>query len=375
MRDLNEIRQEINEIDEKLTELFRRRMDCARDVAEYKKANDIPILNAEREREVLDRVQERGGEYGLPARLLYTDIMELSRALQHTIVGSGSEMRRQLAEAEELLPTKGVKVAYQGIKGANGHEAAIRLFPDAEKVSCKSFADVFRTVDEGGASFGVLPVENSTAGSVSAVYDLILKHRFYIVGALGLPIDYCLCGLRQSQLSDIERVWTHPQSISQCENYIASHGFEAVPYSNTAVAAREVAREKRLNVAAICSYKACEEYGLKILDDHIQDDNSNMTRFVVISKKLYVPADADKISLCFNLPHVSGSLYSVLCRFNSLGLNLTKIESRPIVGSKFEYLFYLDFTGNVRSESAMRLLSQLSAEMTGFSFLGNYREV
>ena len=375
MRDLNGIRQEINEIDEKLTELFRRRMDCARDVAEYKKANDIPILNAEREREVLDRVQERGGEYGLPARLLYTDIMELSRALQHTIVGSGSELRRQLAEAEELLPTKGVKVAYQGIKGANGHEAAIRLFPDAEKVSCKSFADVFRTVDEGGASFGVLPVENSTAGSVSAVYDLILKHRFYIVGALGLPIDYCLCGLRQSQLSDIERVWTHPQSISQCENYIASHGFEAVPYSNTAVAAREVAREKRLNVAAICSYKACEEYGLKILDDHIQDDNSNMTRFVVISKKLYVPADADKISLCFNLPHVSGSLYSVLCRFNSLGLNLTKIESRPIVGSKFEYLFYLDFTGNVRSESAMRLLSQLSAEMTGFSFLGNYREV
>ncbi len=375
MRDLNEIRQEINEIDEKLTELFRRRMECARDVAEYKKANDLPILNAEREREVLDRVQERGGEYGLPARLLYTDIMELSRALQHTIVGSGSEMRRQLAEAEELLPTKGVKVAYQGIKGANGHEAAIRLFPDAEKVSCKSFADVFRTVDEGGASFGVLPVENSTAGSVSAVYDLILKHRFYIVGALGLPIDYCLCGLRQSQLSDIERVWTHPQSISQCENYIASHGFEAVPYSNTAVAAREVAREKRLNVAAICSYKACEEYGLKILDNHIQDDNSNMTRFVVISKKLYVPADADKISLCFNLPHVSGSLYSVLCRFNSLGLNLTKIESRPIVGSKFEYLFYLDFTGNVRSESAMRLLSQLSAEMTGFSFLGNYREV
>ena len=135
MRDLNEIRQEINEIDEKLTELFRRRMDCARDVAEYKKANDIPILNAEREREVLDRVQERGGEYGLPARLLYTDIMELSRALQHTIVGSGSEMRRQLAEAEELLPTKGVKVAYQGIKGANGHEAAIRLFPDAEKIN------------------------------------------------------------------------------------------------------------------------------------------------------------------------------------------------------------------------------------------------
>ena len=272
------------------------------------------------------------------------------------------------------MPKTGVKVAYQGIKGANGHEAALRLFPEGEVLPYKSFEDVFLAVENGEVSFGVVPVENSTAGSVSAVYDLILKHRFYIVGALDLHIDYCLCGLKQSDFSDIEKVWTHPQSIAQCENYIAKNNFEAVPKANTAFAARDVAEEKRLNVAAICSYKAAEEYGLKILDNHIQDIDKNTTRFIIISKKLYIPAEADKISLCFNLPHVTGSLYSVLCRFNSLGFNLTKIESRPI-GSGFEYLFYLDFTGNVHSEDAVALLCRMSEEMPNFSFLGNYSEL
>lgn len=375
MRDLSEIRKEINEIDEQLIRLFIQRMDCARDVGYYKKEKGIPVLNEGRENEILDKVAEKGGEYGASARLLYSNIMELSRALQHNIVGSGKALKSVIEGAKESLPKKGVKVAYQGIKGANGHEATLRLFPEGEAVNYKTFEDVFEAVDKGEVVFGVLPVENSTAGSVSAVYDLILKHRFYIVGALDMKIDYCLCGLKQSELSDIEKVWTHPQSISQCENYIGRHNFEPTPCANTAVAARDVAREKRLNVAAICSHKACEEYGLKVLDNHIQDNNANTTRFIVISKELYIPADADKISLCFSLPHVSGSLYSVLCRFNSLGFNLTKIESRPIAGSAFEYLFYLDFTGNVHSENAVRLLCQMSEEMPGFSFLGNYSEV
>lgn len=374
MRDLNEIRQEINQIDEKLIKLFKQRMDCAKEVGNYKKLNDIPVLNQNRENEILDAVAEKGGEYGASARLLYSNIMELSRALQHNIVGSGQELKKVIANAEADLPMSGIKVAYQGIKGANGYEATLRLFPKGEPISYKTFEEVFEAVANDEVSYGVLPVENSTAGSVSAVYDLILKHRFYIVGAFDLKIDYCLAGLKQSELGDIEKVWTHPQSISQCENYIGKKDFEATPMSNTAVAARAVAKEKRLNVAAICSYKAAEEYGLKVLDNHIQDNDSNTTRFIVISKKLYIPENADKISLCFSLPHISGSLYSVLCRFNSLGFNLTKIESRPIEGSQFEYLFYLDFTGNVHSENATNLICQLSAEMPNFSFLGNYTE-
>ena len=375
MRDLKEIRKNIDEIDSQLIELFKKRMDCAKEVGIYKQANNIPVLNQDRENQILDDIEKKGGEYGAHSRLLYSNIMELSRALQHNIVGSGKELKALIGCAESELPKENIIVAYQGIKGANGHEATLNIFPKGIAKNYKSFSDVFSAVDSGEASFGVLPVENSSAGSVSAVYDLILQHRFYIVGALDLPIDYCLAGLKQSEFSDIETVWTHPQSLSQCAQYIADHEFNSVPCSNTAVAARDVAKEKRLNVAAICSYKACEEYGLKVLDNHLQDNNSNMTRFIVISKKLYIPKDANKISLCFSLPHVTGSLYSLLCRFNSLGLNLTKIESRPIQGSKFEYLFYLDFSGNVYSENVIELLCQLSSEMPGFSFLGNYNEI
>lgn len=374
MRELGEIRAEIDKIDSQLIELFKKRMDCARDVGLYKKATETPILNTKREQEILDSVEERGGEYGSHARLLFSNIMELSRALQHNIVCSGKELREEILNASSEMKTNDIKVGYQGIKGANGHEATIKLFPNGTAVNYKTFSDVFDAVDKGEVSYGVLPVENSTAGSVSAVYDLILKHRFYIVGALDLPIDYCLGGLAQSEFSDIEKVWSHPQSISQCANYIAKHDFEATPYTNTAIAARDVAKEKRLNVAAICSYKAAEEYGLKILDNHLQDDKGNTTRFIVISKQLYIPENANKISLCFSLPHVTGSLYGLLCRFNSLGLNLTKIESRPMKGKEFEYLFYLDFSGNVHKDNVIDLISQLSEEMPEFSFLGNYCE-
>lgn len=374
MRNLGEIRTDIDRIDNEIIRLFKERMDCAKEVGIYKQANNISVLNQDRENEILDAVEAKGGEYGAHARLLYSNIMELSRALQHNIVGSGKALKAVIANAESTLPSDNIKVGYQGIKGANGHEATIRLFPNGSAVNYKTFADVFEAVDKGEITYGVLPVENSTAGSVSSVYDLILQHRFYIVGALDLPIDYCLAGLRQSEFSDIEKVWSHPQSISQCANYIARNNFDSTPCSNTAIAARDTAVEKRLNVAAICSYKAADEYGLKILDNHIQDNDLNTTRFIVISKNLYIPENANKISLCFSLPHVTGSLYSLLCRFNSLGLNLTKIESRPIKDEGFEYLFYLDFSGNVHSENVIALLSQLSEEMPEFSFLGNYCE-
>lgn len=374
MKDLSEIRVEIDEIDNQLIELFKKRMDCAKAVGYYKKEKNIPVLNTDRENEILDSVAERGGEYGAHARLLYSNIMELSRALQHNIVCSGKALREEITNASSALETENITVGYQGIKGANSHEAALTLFRDADVKNYNSFDEVFDAVDKGEISYGVLPVENSTAGSVSAVYDLILKHRFYIVGALDLSIDHYLCSLKQSELSDIEKVWSHPQALSQCEGYLGKHGLEAIPSANTAVAARDVANEKRLNVAAICPKKAAEEYGLKILDSKIQDSRYNTTRFIVISKKLCITEDANKISLCFSLPHVTGSLYSLLCRFNSLGLNLTKIESRPSTGKDFEYLFYLDFAGNVHSDNVIDLISQLSEEMPEFSFLGNYAE-
>ena len=374
MRDLSDIRADINEIDSELLELFKKRMDCSREVAEYKKLKNIPIINQSRENEILDSVEKNGGEYGAAARMLFSEIMELSRALQHNIIGSGGELKELISSAGALPSADGITVAYQGIKGANSYEAAGRMFPNAVLSGRQTFDDVFDAVDRGEATFGVLPVENSTAGSVSAVYDLILRHRFYIVGALDMRIEHCLAALRQSVMEDIEIVWSHPQALSQCADYISSHGLTAVPKANTAVAARDAAAEKRLNVAAICTPEAAREYGLQILRTGLQDDPFNTTRFIVISKRLYIAPDANKISLCFVLPHVKGSLYGMLCRFNSLGLNLTKIESRPSKGRDFEYLFYLDFTGSVRSESVTDLLDRLSGEMPEFSFLGNYRE-
>ena len=374
MRELSEIRVEIDEIDNQMLDLFKRRMDCAREVGCYKKEKGLPILNRQREDEILADVQEKGGAYGTAARMLFADIMELSRALQYNIIGSGQALREEILHAREMPPTDDITVAYQGIKGANSFEAAQALFPDAVLSERKTFEDVFDAVDRDEAAFGVLPVENSTAGSVSAVYDLILKHRFYIVGALDRRIEHCLAGLRQSTLEDIEIVWSHPQALSQCAHYLEQRRLTAVSKANTAVAARDVAREKRLNVAAICTPGAAKEYGLRILDTGLQDDPFNTTRFIVISKQLIISEDANKISLCFSLPHVKGSLYNLLCRFNSLGLNLTKIESRPAKGRDFEYLFYLDFTGSVRSDNVIDLLSRLGEELPEFSFLGNYRE-
>ncbi len=374
---LEEIRQDIDKIDRELIRLFKDRMDCAKRVGEYKLEHGISVLNLEREDEILDRVEAEGGEYGYAARLLFSNIMELSRALQHDIVGSGKDMRRLLetSENESDFSLGALKIACQGIKGANSHEAAKKLFPNAEPVFYPSWEDVFTAVDSGEADYGVLPVENSSAGSVSDVYDLILKYRFYISGALDLPISHCLCSLRQSELSDIEQVWSHPQGLAQCSRYISKNDLRSVPCSNTAIAAKMVAEEKRLSCAAICSEQAAEEYGLKILKRDIQNSSENSTRFIVISKKLFIPEDADKISLCFCLPHIKGSLHNVLCRFSSHGLNLTKIESRPLPDKSFEYLFYLDFTGNVRSEHVMNLMCALSEELPEFSFLGNYREM
>lgn len=374
MENLEEIRKKIDSIDQQMISLFCQRMDCAKAVGEYKKATGTSIFNQKREEDILNKVEQLGGEYGSFARLLYSNIMELSRALQHNIVGSGAELANTITGARKIIDAQNIKVGYQGIKGANAHEAALQLFPNGDTACYKTWKDVFDAVEREEISCGVLPVENSSAGSVTDVYDLILKYRFYIIGALDLPIKHCLAGLKQSQLSDVEEVWSHPQALAQCSEYTAQHDLKAVPRANTAVAALDVAKEKRLNVAAICPCKAAEEYNLKILDTDIQNSQDNTTRFIVISKQLYIPENADRISLCFSLPHITGSLYSVLCRFNSLGLNLTKIESRPMSGKKFEYLFYLDFTGNVRSKNVLELLCALSEELPEFSFLGNYNE-
>lgn len=375
--DLKDIRNEIDSIDNELIELFKRRMDCSRAVAKYKLENGMDIFNAERENQILHSVKEKGGEHGKSARLLYSSIMELSRALQHDLLGSGSSLKNRINSAEKTIPydDKNIRVACFGAEGAYSHKAAKKIFPKCEPVFYSPFKEVFEAVLSGQADFGVIPIENSSAGSVTVVYDLMLKYRFSIAAAADIKIDHCLAAKPGTKLSSIKSIYSHDQALMQCSDFIgANKNIRFSSFVSTAQAAKFAAESEDNDIAAICSEDAAEKYGLEILRRGFQNNPENTTRFIVISKTLYIEPDADKISLCFSLPHVTGSLYSTLCRFAFHGLNLTKIESRPASGKKFEYIFYLDFTGSVTSYDVLGLMGALSEELVDFTFLGNYRE-
>lgn len=374
---LEEVRVEIDRIDKEILSLFEKRMDCARQVAEIKAAAGIPVLNPKREEEILQRVEQEGGALGGYARVLFSTLMEVSRSLQHDLMHNGAQLRQAIAAAENREPSEDCRklhIGCQGVAGAYSHQAAQQFFPGSGQTFYPAWEDVFHAVESGAVDYGILPVENSSAGSVSEVYDLILQYHFYIVGAVELPVSHCLAA-NTDRLEDIRKVYSHPQALAQCSEFIKKHNMEAVPYSNTAVAAQLVAEKGDGDIAAICSPDACTRRGLRQVACGIQNSRENSTRFVVLSKKLLIAPGAQKISLCFTLPHKTGSLHMVLSRFSAHGLNLTKIESRPIAGKKFEYNFYLDFTGNVGCKETCDLLCALSEELPSFFFLGNYHEL
>lgn len=369
---LGELREEIDGIDGELLPLFLRRMDCSQRVARLKGEAGMPVLSLQREQAILDRVRQRGGEDGDAAAALYSSIMAISRARQHQMLQGGSPLRQLERTAARTLPTEGARVMCQGVPGAFSHKAALSFFGELSPSFEPTWKQVFEAVDAGRADFGVLPVENSAAGSVTGVYDLILRYRFYIVGAVDVKVEHCLAAGRATG-TPVKAV-SHPQALSQCSEYLEAHSLQGVEWSNTAAAAQYVAQQSPPGVAAICSKEAALEYGLAILQENIQNEAENTTRFIVISKEAILPEDAGKISLCFSLPHITGSLANVLDRFAYAGLNLTKIESRPLPGKNFEYDFYLDFTGNIHQPRTMDLICALQDELPRFSFLGNYSE-
>lgn len=376
--DLLELRKEIDNIDNQLIPLLMKRMDISSQVAEYKIKRGIPVLNEEREQQILDNVAEKCGDKGEIIKTIFSSTMDASRALQHKIIGGGQDLRERINEAlsngGKLTADNGY-VACQGVEGAYSGVTANKIFPDAKVKFYKQFEDVFEAVNRGEAVFGVIPVENSTAGSVHESYDLIMKYRFYVVGAYDLKIEHCLCAKPDTKYEDITDVYSHPQALSQCDNFIKNFDFTGVNFSNTAAAAEFVSRSEKNNIGVICSELAAKKYGLKILKRNIQNNNNNRTRFIVISKKLVIDENAQKISLIFSVAHRTGSLYRVLGRFSMAGLNLTKLESRPIENSDFSYYFYVDVLGSVRDEKTVDLICALSDELPDFEFLGNFNEV
>lgn len=374
--DLLELRKEIDKIDSELIPLLLKRMGISQKVAQYKVERGIPVLNEQREQEILNNVAEKCGEQGETIKTVFSATMDASRALQHKIIGGGKELRDLVegAQIDGKLSANGEPVACQGVDGAYSGITANTLFPGSPVKYYKQFEDVFEAVNKGEAIYGVIPVENSTAGSVHESYDLIMKYRFYVVGAYDLKIEHCLCAKEGTAYENITNVYSHPQALSQCNNFLKNFDFTGINFTNTAAAAKYVAESDKNDIGVICSEFAAKKYGLKILKRNVQNNNNNRTRFIVISKKLVISSDANKISLIFSVADKTGSLYRVLGRFSMAGLNLTKLESRPIENENFNYHFYVDVSGSVKQQSALDLMCALYDELPEFEFLGNFNE-
>ncbi len=376
--ELAEIRKKIDGIDDKLAELYVERMGLAAEVAKVKAETGKSVSDAAREREVVFRLAEKSPkELTIYLKELYDTVFFTSRAYQSALIGRTSrtveEIKDLIGKGFTQVPVSAT-VACQGIKGANSMAAASKFFPVSDIVYVKNFEGVFGAVESGLCEFGVLPIENSTAGSVLEVYDLMRKHNFHIVRTVRVRISHCLAALPDAELKDIKRVISHPQALMQCEEFLKKSNLHAEADENTAVAAKRVADGTDKTVAALCSKECAAEYGLKILKADVQDSDANYTRFILIKKDLCIYKGSDKMSVMTSLPHESGSLNRMLGKFSALGLNLTKLESRPIAGSDFEFMFYFDFDGDVTEPAVQNLIAELENSSENFVFLGAYKE-
>ena len=379
MNDLSETREKIDGIDTELVALLTRRMACSREIAEKKKDSGSPVSDRRREREVLARVSRNCAPEDVGyVQSVYETIFSVSRACQSRALEADAPLRRMLDEAREKTPDTfplSAVVACQGIEGANSQLAADRLFRSPSLMYFDRFESVFSAVSSGLCRYGVLPIENSTAGSVNEVYDLMRKNKFYIVRAVRYKVRHCLLAKPGVTLGEITEIRSHEQALSQCSVWLAGQkGVRLTACENTAVAARGVAQSAERGVAALCSPECAELYGLTILADDVMNSDDNYTRFICISKELELYPGADKVSLMMSLPHRPGSLGEVISKFSALGLNLTKLESRPIAGRDFEFTFYFDVKADVASPDVTALLCGFELELDDFTYLGSYIE-
>ena len=378
--DLNKLREEINEIDQEMVALFKKRMNVAASVAEYKKEKGLPVLDAARERALLGKISDMAGEeLDGYARTLYHTMLDVSRAYQYTKLGSQSvvysDITNTINSTANIFPCR-ANVACQGVEGAYSQIAAEKLFELPDISYYKSFDDVFTAIESGECRYGVLPIENSTAGSVKKVYELMLEHKFNIVRSVRIKIDHNLLAKKGTKIENIREIISHEQAINQCSSFLRSLGDIKITIApNTAVAAKTVAESGRDDIAALSSRFCAELYSLETLAEAVQDMGNNHTRFICISKEPEIYPGADKITLMLVTPNKPGALYSVLSCFNALGVNMTKLESCPIPERDFESMFYFDFTVSVYSDNLERLLCELESRGERYRLLGAYSEI
>ncbi len=373
--ELTELREKIDAIDSEIVSLYERRMEISRQVAEYKIAVGKKVFDRQREAEKISKVKSlTHNEFNsFCVEELFEQIMSMSRKLQYRILAEGGNPGKLPFSGVDRLDTKNARVVFQGAEGAYSQAAMVQYFGEAvDSIHVESFRDAMIALEEGSADFAVLPIENSTAGIVSEIYDLLQEYENYIVGEQIIKIEHCLLGVPGAGLEDIRTVYSHPQSLMQSSKYLALHDWHQVSMQNNAFAARKVAGDGDRTQAAIAGEHAAKVYGLRVLQEKINHSGTNSTRFIIVTNQKIYKKDAGKVSICFEVPHESGSLYHMLSHFIYNHLNMTKIESRPIEDRNWEYRFFIDFEGNLADSAVKNALRGLREEARNMKILGNY---
>ena len=377
--ELSEIRTKIDAVDDQLLGLFLERMALSEEVAAYKNQHSLPILNKQREREILAKVTERAGDKERYAYHLYSTLFELARSRQAELISSPtrveSRIKDSLAAGGEVFPQTGL-VACQGVEGANSQVACDRLLPRGNIMYVKSFQAVAAAVESGFCKFGVLPIENSSNGSVRAVYQLLQEHDLSIVRSARLCIRHELLALPGVKPEDITEIYSHEQAIGQCSKFLGGlKDVKVIPCGNTAAAAKMVAESGSRHAAAISSHPCAALYGLECVDNSIQDSDNNYTRFICVTKKPVIYAGANRISLIIAFENKPGALYDILSKLAALDINMTKLESCPVAGSDFEFIFFIELEASVQDSGVLAMLKEMERSCAQFQFLGSYAEV
>lgn len=376
MESLQELRGQLDEIDAQIVELYQKRMDVCNKVGEYKVTAGRKVFDKQREQEKLAAVTAgvTNEFYKKGLTELYEQLMSMSRKLQYQLLTKKGALGRLPFIGVDKLDVEGARIVFQGTEGAYSQAAMKKYFgSDINSFHVQTFRDAMEAIEEGTADFAVLPIENSSAGAVNEVYDLLMEFENYIVGEVFLRIDHTLAGLPGTKLSDIERVYSHPQALMQSAKFLDEHrDWQQISVANTAVAAKKVLEDNDCKKAAICSASAAEFYGLEVLEEQVNHNEHNATRFIVVTNQKIFLKDASKISICFEAAHESGSLYHLLSHFIYNNLNMLKIESRPIEGRNWEYCFFVDFEGNMADGAVKNAIRGLREEARNLKILGNY---
>ncbi len=374
--DLQEIRKQLDGIDQQMVALFEQRMELCKEVADYKIGTNKPVYDGAREQQKIEAVTGMvEGEFLKQAvRELFTQMMTISRNYQYKQMAENGLQASHSFQPIKNFSVDGVKVVYQGVEGAYSHGAALKYFGSkASLYHVSTWDDAMKEVELGNADYAVLPIENSSAGAVTDNYDLLMKYQNYIVGETFLTVNHALLGLPGAEEKDIKTVFSHPQALMQCGEFLNSNrDWKKISVENTAVAAKKVIDEGDISQAAVASEIAGELYGLKVLRTQINTNQNNTTRFIILSKEAVYQENAGKISISFELPHESGSLYNILSNFIYNGVNMFMIESRPVPGRTWEYRFFVDIEGNLSHASILNALKGISEEGRNLRILGNY---